>query len=263
MVNKIDYTMIIFVFSTGRTGTVYLDQLLTQLPYVTSVHERYYRYFRIVQNINLLHGKLPFIDNLMLKIYEEKLRAASEKDYHFEINPPLKGKLNYLVKTFPSAFFIHIVRDPRDYVTSYINWTNEKLLNKLLKLYFPYWEISTQRFRLIFSKEKLFELAVTNWCINNKVLNTIKDYTDNYLFIKFEDLKKDPIHTLKYILNSISYFYVNNVEQYLDLNKILSYQNKSTGSFSSWQYWNDYQIHYLHTACADLMHTFSYGNENA
>ena len=107
-----------------------------------------------------------------------KLSKISNDTFHFEINPPFIGHLNKLIHNFPEARFIHIVRDPKDYVKSNVNWSNNKTFNKLFKIYFPYWEVKPEKYNYPDIPSKLFEVSVASWHTKNLILSNIKEETN-------------------------------------------------------------------------------------
>ena len=129
----------ICILSTGRVGTTYLSRAINELlgePVIT--HQgRYSRLLNVLGNTALSHllpaaafaRLLP--DVMRLKLLESTcdplrsipltiaLRSASaECDYRL----------------------VHLVRDPRDFVTSFMNWKNQSIKRFVLHHIMPFWQ---------------------------------------------------------------------------------------------------------------------------
>jgi len=75
-----------FVLSTGRTGTVFVSNILDQLPGVSAKHERGARFLRILENVRFHNPDYVFTDRAVNYISQSVLK--NNKETHFEIPPP-------------------------------------------------------------------------------------------------------------------------------------------------------------------------------
>ncbi len=256
--------MLTFVLSHGRTGTVFLNNLISSLPNVSSYHERHGNFLRI-----FYHMRYDGIDNRLINKFALKLITNSLDKYnnnqaiHIEINNQIKYYVNDVLKKFPNAKYIHIVRDPREHVVSGVNWTMDKPLNKLFKLYFPFWSPRPKHYSLGNDDiSKIFEITNINWFEVNSTYIKLKEKTSNYILLKFEDFLKDQLSFVQKILKLAGYDKWNDVNLIQDrVDK--SFKNKSTSKvFPKWQKWEDKYVLYIHQKCEKLMSKFGYGMED-
>ena len=118
-----------FILSTGRTGTTSLSKIFAdQVDEDRSLHQtKSSGRINILSNIGLKHN---FAKNYLIRnVWEHNSPPPSTTD-------PLKTMglvlyLNDLIRNNPEKIknvaIIHIIRDPRDFVTSFMNWKNRKL----------------------------------------------------------------------------------------------------------------------------------------
>jgi Sulfotransferase domain len=253
---------IIFIFSTGRTGTLFLSHVLSSLPTTFSEHEAWFRALRIWQEL-VFRGKFLFLSKLLIPSFDV-LKLRKNIFFQFQINPPFKSCINELVNYFPNATYIYLVRDPRDYVRSGINWSLGKKFNKFLKIYFPFWITRPSNFFLGKSDiDRLFEIHVENWIIyNNLFLKNNKKFKNHHI-LKFENLKMDSICFTNNILKLSKHSEYNNFVLLKNIcNKsIKKSKNSSLTKFPCWSKWDSKYLIYLHKKCDRLMKIFGYGDE--
>lgn len=243
--------MLTFILSTGRTGTTFLNNSLENFPDVTSCQERNFRSLRILSNKAFITNRHSFLTEMAVKkmVIEPIQIQAKKSDYHFEINPPLFFCLDKIIKEFPDANFIHIVRNPIDYIDSSINWTDMNRLNKLMKLYFPFWEVKPRDFYFKDNEDKIFKSLIYKWKKINSLLSQISLKTDRYHLIKFEDVFLDPEEGVKSILKISNY---KNHEKVSLVNKKKlnkSYKKKNI---------SQQRLNYIYKHCGNLMKEYGY-----
>ncbi len=252
-----------FILSQGRTGTVFLDNVLSRLPGITSKHERQGHLLRAFYHMRYNGINNRFVNSLALRLIAKPLiKKENSGKPHIEINNQIKYYINSVVDKFPDATYIHIVRDPRTHVVSGLNWTLDKPLNKFLKLYFPYWSPRPHHYTL--GKDtlsKLFEITNINWREANKSYLSIEKSIKNYHLFKFEDFVQDQVGFLQKILEIAGYKYWQDREQ---IEKAIkdSPRNASTKKvFPHWHSWDDRYILYIQDNCSSLMARLGYGQE--
>jgi hypothetical protein len=250
-----------FVLSTGRTGTVFIKNVLNNLSGVNAVHERNARTLRFFQTMGLNNFHPPLIDKIYDIMFFQSLESdAAYHKCHFEINPPLRAHIEKAVRKFPHAAFIHVIRDPRTLVASGINWSQDKIANTFFKLYLPFWRIRPCKYELGCRKtDKLFEVALLNWTVTNREYAKLKNLTDQYHVLKFEELTSNPIDFIQIILK-IANCRGEHRKQIDELIKT-AFKNPSTKNYAAWQNWEAKYAEYLHKKCGELMQQYGYGLE--
>lgn len=110
----------VFILSTGRTGTDFFTRLFNEaVPDAWSLHEPRPAFRRRGQRLlsraptrfELEYFRIP----RLYRHWKRKERLYVETNYHLFACIPL------LRKAFPDAFIVHVVRDGREVVTSWLN----------------------------------------------------------------------------------------------------------------------------------------------
>jgi len=242
----------IFVFGTGRCGTVSLSKFFQKNTNFTAFHEGlgivdgkpvdlgvmtelnkhiYYtkRTTKAYHNSIICSGKTL---NIMKSLFHDREQIFSKINGPIiDINPYEYSFINYIYKLYPSAKFVHIVRSGREVVTSYLGrrftYPNNISENK-------YSGFAAGKPRPLsddpwFSKwDALSRLDKTCWFWNyvNKDIKKRLSFLpkENVLNIKFEDLIHKPICDIFSGLNvdilSKNGIETHNVGKYKDVEKI-------------------------------------------
>jgi hypothetical protein len=186
---------IIFVISTGRTGTQAIANYFNQsYQSVTATHEpRPSRRFRVLSNLHLCNKvSTSLVERLLLSARKQILENTTTQIY-LEANPFLHGCLPALANAFPGCRVIHVVRDPRTYIPSHINHGVFSGLKGLAGIYFPYWLLKPDYYEKGGSKQwkemSPQERLGWRWNTINKILDEGSQiFGDHYTRIRFEDL---------------------------------------------------------------------------
>ena len=189
------FDTVILLLSTGRTGTKALAHYFdTAFDHVYAVHEPPpSRRLRVASN-RFLAGRLP--ERRLVDLYVAARRGRLERvaqPVYLESNPFLHGFVGVLDRVFRAPRVVHIVRDPRTYVRSYLNYGAFKGVKGLAARYYPYWMLKPEqvdpaaprRWREMSRVERL----AWRW----KTINTVLDrgaalYGDRYVRVRYEDL---------------------------------------------------------------------------
>ena len=185
----------VFLISSGRTGTKAIaNYFKTCYPDVTAHHEPVpSRYLRITSN-KYICGKIsPERAVRILRKSREKLISESSGKVYFESNPYLHGFIDSLDEVFDKPLLIHVVRDPRTYIRSYMNFGVFKGIKKLFAEYCPYWMIKPDLYeRNPVKKWKEMsdiEKIAWRWKTVNTELNKAETlFGTRYIRITYEDL---------------------------------------------------------------------------
>lgn len=204
-------TQINFIIGAGRSGTTLLTNLLNQWDDVTAPPENdfflplYYNFAskkhfsdhdidRLIDNLWLRKKEFKEVWNLDEAKIKKELKSLDRKaltfsniykfiinsneknfsKYLFDKNPYYTYTINLLLKSFPQAKFIALIRNPLD------RYESVKRVN--------------------LAKNKYPLGSAMKWYIyNKKILNFKKKWPDKILVIKYEELVTNPEITLKQI----------------------------------------------------------------
>ncbi|MFW6027145.1 MAG: methyltransferase domain-containing protein, partial [Candidatus Woesearchaeota archaeon] len=225
----------IFVLSTGRCGTKFLAKNLKKSKELISLHEPnpeliYYARYAYENKDNNYEILKAMIDSARFDLISKSL--VQNKKY-FESNNRLTFFAEQLVELYPKVKFIHLIRNPAEFVRSGIrrNWYQSNNL----------WEMGRiQPINNDINWEQMSQLAKISWLWNetNQFIEEFKAKINNKKIITVfsEDLFND-IVTLKNILNFIGVsnpFTDNELEAIIDkpVNK------QKSGDFPEYNNWN-------------------------
>lgn len=264
----------VFILSTGRTGTVYLADILNQLDGVLAAHEPKPSRVLNAWTTAYLEGKVA--DRFMAAALAGKRQNLANLDLEFyvESNNFIAGFASSLDQVFKNASVIHIVRDPRDFVTSLTNRGDASGIRGLFNKYVPYWAYRPKGVRK--SKLTAYTRPAYRWMAINQFLSDWgKNHPSNYHFFKFEEVfdKKNPVK-LKPLLRAIGL--TDKQISRLDfaakprpakasfslLDKPASSQNQSKIQImAKWRNWSQADKQAVADICEPLMRRYGYGGE--
>lgn len=109
---------VVFIFSTGRSGSNAMEKLANKNPKNTAFHEPFYAQFKVL-SFNYLTGRINREElKLSIKeIYSNALIAQKGKVY-LESDQKLVPMIEILAEIFPKAKFIWLIRNPKSFLRS-------------------------------------------------------------------------------------------------------------------------------------------------
>jgi len=246
-----------YILSTGRCGTTFLSKLIgANKPAFTDVHQLPdSKWLNVQANLALSN-----------KSVRERFTSSLSRKYNHELPPSsadplrsvayffyLKKLLDDRPELINDAVIIHLLRDPRDFVSSFINWKNRRLSGRIAHHLTPFWMPEPKlKERLSMSK---FEHFCWIWNKKNHLFEQGFSHLPNYHLFKIEDLKPDS-DKLYELLSLIT----NKGKIKTELNE--TNRNKSIKKeFPSWENWDSKQAKKLDTICTGMMQKFGYGQE--
>ncbi len=264
----------VFVLSTGRTGTVFLAGLLDQVSSVISAHEP--KPSRVLNAWTTAYLEDKVSDKFMAAVLANKRRrlAATNKDIYIEMNNFIAGFAEAASEVFENASVIHIVRDPRDFITSLTNRGDDEGIRKFFNKYVPHWAYVPRGVK----KRNLdaFSRAAYRWVAINQCLSDWgKRNPDRYHFFKFEDIldHKDP-HKIDPVLEAIGLTkkqikelnytpepHYQKVKFSLIDRPIDASNTSSRQAMAKWRDWRDNDKKRVAEICGPLMKQYGYGGE--
>ena len=226
-----------FVLSTGRSGTLLLNSLLTLSTQAYPVHQPRPELIRVSKRA---YEEISISPEIFKEVFksarEEVVFEVAQRDRVFiETNNRITFFAPVIPEVFPSAIFIHLVRHPADFVRSGIrrNWYSGKHDHDIGRIV-PTDPAVKQKWQLWSSIEKIGWL----W---NETNQFIEDFTGNIastnvLFVKAERLFADPkiAHRIYEFLH-LTDFNMRAIQK--QIQKPLNVQKK--GSFPKYSAWTE------------------------
>lgn len=252
----------IIIVSTGRTGTTALAEHLNDIyPQILALHEPTPSW-RLRRNSSMaLCGKMsrqelaqrlanarkPLVDSITRPIYVES-------------NPFLSGFIEAFGDVFNKPKILHIVRDPRTYITSAINFGVFSRIKFFAQAFYPWWfpkpEKCPNPSGPRWSQMSYFKRLAWFWKIVNEDLNRGKDiYGDDYRLIRFEDLFAKDGSGLKQFTDFIGVDYNPKLNESSNSKKVNASEPKRV---SKWREWPQQNLQEVYDLCKPLMEQYNY-----
>jgi hypothetical protein len=185
----------VVVLSTGRTGTQALAHYFnTCYDHVTALHEpKPTRHFRMMSN-RAMTGKLSR-ETAVRALVRSRRRLVEKitRPIYIESNWYLYGFLEALKDVFGWPKILHVVRDPRTFIPSYINYGTFSGLKKVAAEFLPYWYLKPEQYEKNPAKRwnEMSEPERLAWhwhVVNREIDRGAQLYGEDYLRLKYEDL---------------------------------------------------------------------------
>lgn len=259
----------LIVLSTGRTGTKFLSQLFTAIGMENISHQgKLSRTANIVGNLGLCPGFQEWSKILLKRMLISVDRMGSTADPLLSIAHILLLDRN---KKSRHPKILHVVRDPRNFVTSFMNWRKQKLRRMVLHHLIPFWQPNPcnvgdgSGLGSYFNMSK-FEHFCWIWAYKNNLFEKkIKEYGVESFFFKFESLMRlnEPEYKSIETINALSSF-LNVPESCLieQVNNLPVLNSSRSKSFPKWDQWSRKQAAILEKRCGPLMRKYGYGSES-
>lgn len=192
------FERVVFIVSSGRTGTTALAQHLdAAYPNVRALHEPRPSWRLRRASAKALCGRLakPQLVELLASARRDLVSRITQPIY-VESNPYLGGFLDAFGEVFDRPRILHVVRDPRSFIRSSINFGVFSGLKRFASACLPYWlpkpelclpnpSCPPKTWRQMSPIERL----AWYWTLLNTELNRGQSlYPHDYLRLRFEDL---------------------------------------------------------------------------
>lgn len=259
-------TQPILIVSTGRTGTIFLSRLFRDLyPDSASYHERgNSRLIQILTNLHFSHLFPKSGLKLTWKILKGNEVETCEKKYHIDANNFLYGLASLAPELYPNLKVLHIIRDPRTYVTSQLNFSRQKRTSFIGNYLIPFWQPNPFLVGEIPVHQSFgftrFQKYCWIWDFKNRVIAQLENSKTPYLCVRFEDLFESPKPEIEF----------NKITEFLGLGRVKDinqrFREPANSSkptfFPNWEDWTAKQAKQLHELCGNQMKKYGYGNES-
>jgi hypothetical protein len=259
-------TQPILIISTGRTGTIFFSRLFADLypTLAASYHERgNSRPMQILTNLHFSHLFPKSGLKAAWKLFKGGETDACEKQFHIDANCFLYGLAPLAPELYPNLKVLHIVRDPRAYVTSHLNFSRQKRTSFIANYFVPFWQPNPFLVGdLPLSKAPgftRFEKYCWIWDFKNRVMEGLENSSTPYMRVRFEDLFNtgNPEEVFGKITDFLGLPRVTGIRE-----KFREPANTSAKTdFPEWREWTPKQAAQLHSFCGERMKKYGYGGE--
>jgi len=189
------FERVVFIISSGRTGTKALAHHLSACyDNVYAVHEPRPSWRLRRASARWLSGRISRHQLVrLLADSRSQLLARVRQPVYIESNPFLGGFLEAIAEVFEKPRIVHVVRDPRTYIRSSINWGCFRGIRHLASTYLPYWLPKPEQIDpncpKPWNEMPHAERLAWYWKTLNAELNRGQNiFGNNYLRVRFEDL---------------------------------------------------------------------------
>jgi hypothetical protein len=181
---------ILFVVSTGRTGTTFLAQFASDQG-AQGCHEPGPWWLRHLSNAHA-SGHADH-DRTVRLLRARRAEIGTEAPY-LEASCLIYGLVGPLLDAFPTARIVHVVRDPRTYVASGLSWGAYRFGGRQLNVV-PYRRLAPPQFRPTRVIERVrwvgqdqFSRLAWAWSAMNRAMRIQGEGHERFRTVRFEDL---------------------------------------------------------------------------
>lgn len=241
----------IFILSTGRTGTLYFSRVLrASNPELVAHHEtRGSRALNFLGNMELTG--LP-VTGLLRKVWKNSFDQSVSKT--LESNNMIWAALYIADDVREAGSVVHIVRDPRTYVTSHLQLAKTRWKSALAN-WMPFWQpVSLIK---VLSPHGVFRRYCNVWQYKNDFIR--KKYANrSYCCLRYEDIFSENRAVRQTAWRELA----ENTGLLCpdDLGFGIEKVNASPPG-PHWHSWSKYKSSILESICGDLAREYGYCNE--
>ena len=255
----------ILILSTGRVGSKFLIRLFSESFSNLEAHHGgpYSRFFNVLGNM-CLANLLP--NRMVGKVYSQMIGRVVRRcpaEFYLDANAYVVGLLPYLDKAYPNLKIVHLVRDPRDVVRSYINWIHTRPASWLAHHFIPFWQPKPSLTALgswtKLLSEELFDRLAWVWALKNSKFMELSEFEVPYHMVRFEDLFAVPNGKVEFV-RLLEFMGLPSVD--IPGNRLDQKINQTTKkNFPHWTEWSPDLCAHLTSICGTAMIRYGYGNE--
>lgn len=292
----------IFLTSSGRTGTQFFgEKMIDMIEDCSSFHEpdvlwlsrpgNWISKIRSFGSRRILFGRfsaqnsvrtmnvrrhMGVLSDETIISYLIRLRAdfikSTGTNIFMEANAAFNAFVDLLPKAFPNSRVIYIIRDPRDWVRSYLNLGFTSIYGPLdVRSWMPKCRlkakyIANDSYKNRWNRLSQFERLCWMWNRENTYAIACAKRNANVRVYRFEDLFNpgDNYETFRSMLRFASDFPCGFQARYTFDPEVLKNKIHSlaSGPFKKWHDWSEIYVNQLHCHCHNLMKQYRYGTES-
>lgn len=254
---------IVFILSTSRTGTKTLAEGLAGDDICSPHQPPFSRLLTIASNYHL-HGWLPrgVLEWLVTRLREPQI-LNTDCRYYVQVFSLDYLPAKIISERHPNVYVIHIVRDPRTFVRSYLNWMHTRpkswMANKLVPGWHPSGFLTGEMSRQEWRGMDEFQRICWHWTYKNRLVEGLFAAEERYVAVRFEDLfLAEDSETLKGVLAFVGIPCDDRVGVMLAKNENVSRKTY----FPAWDAWHPEWCAGMDDLCGPIMKHFGYGQES-
>jgi len=259
----------VFFLSTGRTGSRSIAAILGEAyPGVEAHHVP--SGSRFLNVVGTLRSYRWFPDALLTALFavlRGRSLSACRATHYIDSNPYYYAFPDLLARRIPHARFVHVVRDPRTCVPSFLNWRRHRAKSWMAAHLIPFWEPSG----LLAPRQPVrqwctmnaFERACWRWAYRvSQIEKGLAACDCTCMHIRFEDLFAGGARE-QHFRNLVKFLGLPAPESRVEELLATRLNASRKRSFPSmWTEWTDEQCATLSRLCGAAMRTYGYGEED-
>jgi hypothetical protein len=252
---------IVFVLSTSRTGTKTLAEGLAGDD-ICSPHQPPYSRLLTVASNYYLHGWLSrgVLEWLVARLREPQILKAHCR-YYVQVFSLDYMPAKIISERYSNVYVAHIVRDPRTFVRSYLNWMHSRfrslVANKVVLGWHPSGYFTGELSWRDWVRMDEFQRVCWHWTYKNALLETLFGDDQQSIIVRFEDLfLAQGSDTLEKMLA-----FVGIPDQGRFSAKLWKTKNVSRMTYlPPWDFWDSDRKQQLWGICGESMERYGYGD---
>ena len=260
------FRQVVVVLSTGRTGTQALAHYFnTAYDDVTALHEpKPTRHFRVMSN-RAVAGKLSK-DAAVRALVRSRRRLVEKitRPIYVESNWYLYGFLDALKEVFGRPKILHVVRDPRTFIPSYVNYGTFSGLKKVAAEFLPYWYLKPEQYEK--SPPKRWgqmsepERLAFHWrVVNREIDRGAALYGGDYLRLRYEDIfPRESDAVPPGLSRLLDWMGLPANEKLLELMRDKKMNASRNRGFPKWEQWDEPTRSAVLAMCGEQMERYGY-----
>jgi hypothetical protein len=262
----LENTQPILIISTGRTGTIFFSRLFADLypTLAASYHERgNSRPLQILTNLHFSHILPKSGLKAAWKLFKSGEIESCERQFHIDANCFLYGIASLAPELYPNLKVLHIVRDPRTYVTSHLNFSRQKGTSFIANYFVPFWQPNPFLIGELPLKRAIGFTRLEKYCwiwnFKNRVMEGLEISITPYLRVRFEDLFNtgNPEEVFGKVTDFLGLPRVSDISE-----RFLQPANTSAKTdFPEWREWTPQQAAHLDSFCGERMNKYGYNSD--
>lgn len=249
-----------FIVSSGRTGTKFLAGFFrASLPGVLALHEPApTHHLRILGNAHVAgHLSRSRMAAVLRLSRASLLRRRGGRDY-IESNPFLFGFSGVLGAVFDNPRIFHLVRDPREFVRSSLNYGTWSGYKRAAARLVPFWFPQVRARLGIHAHLSPVGIFAGHWRLVNEFVSANAGAQAGYLRLRYEEVFDQDNSGLRRMCAELGYDYPESGAARSTGERV------NTGSLTvigDWRTWSPAQCRELDSVCGLAMREFGYGLE--